>query len=221
MARRNHKPNNLSLGEVHQFLHERQVVVRWRFFRQKIEIFLKRCDMEQTLQQSTGIDCRPTFPIGWWHVRWRHIIYKRVQGPFWATVCKTVRPMLSDRCLSVLSVCLWRWCTVLWRNGWMDQDATWYEGRPRPRRHCLRWGPSPPKRQSTAPHFPAHVYCGQTAGWIKLLLRTEIGLGSGYIVLDGDPAPHSPAERGTAAPTFRPMSVVAKRSPISATAELL
>jgi len=30
---------------------------------------------------------------------------------FWATVCKTVRPMLSVRCLSVLS-CLWRSCTV-------------------------------------------------------------------------------------------------------------
>jgi len=29
----------------------------------------------------------------------------------WATVRKTVRPMLSDRCLSVLS-CLWRWCIV-------------------------------------------------------------------------------------------------------------
>ena len=28
---------------------------------------------------------------------------------FWATVCKTVRPMLSDRCVSV---CLWRSCTV-------------------------------------------------------------------------------------------------------------
>jgi len=29
---------------------------------------------------------------------------------FWATVCKTVRPMLSDRCLScpVCPVCLWR-----------------------------------------------------------------------------------------------------------------
>jgi len=26
----------------------------------------------------------------------------------WATVCKTVRPMLSDRCLS----CLWHWCIV-------------------------------------------------------------------------------------------------------------
>jgi len=23
---------------------------------------------------------------------------------------------------------------LLWRNGWMDQDPTWYEGRPRPRR---------------------------------------------------------------------------------------
>ena len=31
---------------------------------------------------------------------------------FWATVCKTVRPMLSDRCLSVCPVCLWRSCTV-------------------------------------------------------------------------------------------------------------
>jgi len=31
---------------------------------------------------------------------------------FWATVCKTVRPMLSVRCLSCLCVCLWRSCTV-------------------------------------------------------------------------------------------------------------
>jgi len=28
-------------------------------------------------------------------------------------------------------------------NGCIDQDATWYGGRPRPRRHCVRWGPSP------------------------------------------------------------------------------
>ena len=32
-------------------------------------------------------------------------------------------------------------------NGCMDQDATWYGGKPRPRRLCARWGPSPlPKR---------------------------------------------------------------------------
>jgi len=50
-------------------------------------------------------------------------------------------------------------------------------------------------------------------------LGTEIGLSRGHIVLDGDPAP--PIERGTAGHTFRPMTVVAKRSPIPATAELL
>ena len=47
----------------------------------------------------------------------------------------------------------------------------------------------------------------------------EVGLGPGNIVLDGDPAPLT--ESDTAAPTFRPMSIVAKWSPISATAELL
>ena len=25
---------------------------------------------------------------------------------------------------------------LLWPNSWMDQDATWYVGRPRPRPHC-------------------------------------------------------------------------------------
>jgi len=62
------------------------------------------------------------------------------------------------------------------------------------------------------------VYCGQTVGWIKMPLGTELGLGPGDIVLDWHPAP--PA-KGHSTPTFRPMSIVAKRSPISATAELL
>jgi len=50
-------------------------------------------------------------------------------------------------------------------------------------------------------------------------LGMEVGIGPGDIVLDGDPDP--PTERSTAVPHFRPMSIVAKRSPISATAELL
>jgi len=52
---------------------------------------------------------------------------------------------------------------LLWPNGWMDQDATWYEGRPRLRPHCVTWGPiSPPKKErGTAPQFSAHAYCGQ------------------------------------------------------------
>jgi len=44
------------------------------------------------------------------------------------------------------------------------------------------------------------------------------GLGHDRIVLDGNPA--LPPKRGTA-PNFRPISIVAKRSPISATAEHL
>jgi len=37
-------------------------------------------------------------------------------------------------------------------NGCMDQDTTWYGGRPLPRRHCVRWGPSsPPQKGGRAP----------------------------------------------------------------------
>ena len=31
------------------------------------------------------------------------------------------------------------------------------------------------------------VYCDQTVGWIKMKLGTQVGLGPGHIVLDGDP----------------------------------
>jgi len=110
---------------------------------------------------------------------------------FWATVCKTVRPMLSD-CLSVcLSVTL-VYCGqtvgriklklnmqvgfgpghiaygdpappplkghshqfsdhLLRPNGCMDQDATWYGGRHRPRRLRVRWGPAPLHQNERSP----------------------------------------------------------------------
>jgi len=78
---------------------------------------------------------------------------------------------------------------LLWRNGWMDHDATRYEGRPRPS------FPPPQKIRGTAPNFRL-VCCGQTTGWIRMPLGTEVGLGPGDVVLDGDPAPpkkgHSP-----------------------------
>jgi len=35
--------------------------------------------------------------------------------------------------------------SLLWPNDWMDQDATWYGGRPRPRPRCVTWGPSSPQ----------------------------------------------------------------------------
>jgi len=56
-----------------------------------------------------------------------------------------------------------------------------------------------PLRRGTAPHFSAYVYCGQRVGWIKMPVATELDLGPGHTVLDGDPAPF---ERGTAAALF-------------------
>ena len=58
---------------------------------------------------------------------------------FWATVCETVRPMVSDRCLSVCPVLSVSNVGVLWPNGLTDQDEPWHAGRPRPWPHCVRW----------------------------------------------------------------------------------
>jgi len=44
------------------------------------------------------------------------------------------------------------------------------------------------------------VYCGQTVGRIKMKLGMQVGLGTGQIVLGGDPA--APPQRGTAPPQF-------------------
>jgi len=64
-------------------------------------------------------------------------------------------------------------------NGCMNQDATWYGGRPRPMRLCVRWGPrSPsPKRGRLRPHHsrPMFVVHGQTVEWIKMVLGMEVG----------------------------------------------
>ena len=94
-------------------------------------------------------------------------------------------------------------------NGCMARHVTWYGARPRPRPLCARWGPrSPPQKGGGAPKFSTNVYCVQTAGWIRMVLGTEVGLSLGDIVLNGDPAT---PEKGTAPPNFWPVSVVAKR----------
>jgi len=114
-------------------------------------------------------------------------------------------PPLKGHSPSIFGPCLLR------SNGCMDQDVTWYGGRPRLRRLCVRWGPSPlpPKGAEPPPQFSAHFYCGQTTACIKMPLGIELGLGPGDFVLDGDPAPSSP--KGAQTPTnFRPISVAAK-----------
>jgi len=73
-----------------------------------------------------------------WLSKFISLLSKTKKHHHWATDCKTVRPMLSDRfpVLSVLSVTL--------------------------------------------------VYCGQRVGCINMPLGTEVGIGPGRIVLDGD-----------------------------------
>jgi len=73
----------------------------------------------------------------------------------------------------------------------------------------------PPQKGGTAPNFRPMLVAkrldDQDATWYE-------AAHAGHIVLHGDPAP--PPKQGTY-PNFRPMSIVAKRSPISATAEHL
>ena len=67
--------------------------------------------------------------------------------------------------------------------------------------------PSP--KRGTAPQISAHLYCGQSAGCIKMPFGIAVGLSSGDFVLDGDPALST---KGGGAPNFRLMSIVANGS---------
>jgi len=57
-------------------------------------------------------------------------------------------------------------------------QATVFDGNPATSR----------KRAQPPQSVLAHVYCGQTAGWMKTPLGTEVDLDPGHIVLDGVPA---------------------------------
>jgi len=43
--------------------------------------------------------------------------------------------------------------------------------------------------ENMPPYISANVYYSQIAGWIRILLGTEAGLGPDDIVLDGDQLP--------------------------------
>jgi len=48
---------------------------------------------------------------------------------------------------------------------------------------CVRWGPATPRKKAHPTQFSAHVYCGQTAGWVKMTLGTTVNLAAGIVVL--------------------------------------
>ena len=145
--------------------------------------------------------------------------------------------MLSVRCLSVCSVCPACDVRALWPNGWMDQDATWHAGRPRLRSHCVRWGMGthlpPTEWGSSAPTFEIYghrlscipiirgPYLLWPNGWMDqdvIWYRGRPQPRPHCVVLDGDPC--SSPTKGHSSPHFSAISIVAKLSPISATAEL-
>ena len=66
--------------------------------------------------------------------------------------------------------------------------------------------PAPPRPKGAEPQFSSHVYCGQKARWH--LVRRYASAQRSDVVLDGKPAPLS---KRCTTPSFRPMSVVAKR----------
>jgi len=86
---------------------------------------------------------------------------------FWATVCKTVRPMLSDRCPVCLSVCHVLSVTLVHCGQTVYIIQHLYSAL----KSCKGYG---------------------GAVWIKMKLGVQVHLGPGHIVLDGDPAPHPP-----------------------------
>jgi len=74
----------------------------------------------------------------------------------------TVRPMLWDRCLN-LSVCFCNINVYVSRpNGWINQDVTWYGGRPWHSRHCVRWGPTSSNgKEHSAPLLGQWLLCSK------------------------------------------------------------
>jgi len=91
---------------------------------------------------------------------------------------------------------------LLWRNGCIHQDATWYGGRPRPGDFVFDWDSAPSPKRGRSPQFSAHVSCGQMAAWIKMPRRLYVTWGSSAPPQKGGKAP---------LPNFRPMSTVAQR----------
>jgi len=121
---------------------------------------------------------------------------------FWATVCKTVRPMLSVSCLSVcpvLSVLSVTFVHCDQRDGWIKMKLGMQVGLG-PGYIVLDGDPAPLFKGAQPPQFSAHICCGQIAAWIKMSLGMELGFGPGDFVLDGDSAPLP--KRGGGRPQF-------------------
>ena len=108
--------------------------------------------------------------------------------------------------LSVCLSCLWRWCSVAKQLDGSRWD--WHGGTLGPGHSVLDGDPDAPQNVHSCLQFSAHVCCGQTVGWIKMRLARRYPRPRPHCVKWG---PSSFPKRGTAAPNFRPMSVVVQK----------
>jgi len=115
--------------------------------------------------------------------------------------------MLSDRCLSCLSVtfvhCGQTVGRIKMKLGMQVGLGPGYivlDGDP---------APPPPKGHSPT-QFSAHICCGQMVAWIKMPLGMELGLSPGDFLLDGDSTLPSTKRGQSPLPNFRPISIVVK-----------
>jgi len=92
-------------------------------------------------------------------------------------------PMLSDRCLSVLSYLSVTLVYCSQTVGWIKMISTWRGGRPRPRPHCVRWDPAPSGCMDpdatwgkgrgcllVVRSMPGWIYWLNADNWIRLLI---------------------------------------------------
>ena len=100
---------------------------------------------------------------------------------------------------------------LLWPNAWMDQDATWYGGRPRSRAYatlCSMWTQLPPEKG----HTHSHPIFGPCLLWPNGWMDEDAAWYGSRPWLRPHCTRRGPSsrERGTAPlPSFRPMSIVA------------
>jgi len=101
---------------------------------------------------------------------------------------------------------------LLWPNGRMDQDATWHEGRPQPKRLSVKWGPSTPTPHKGVRGAPCPIF-GPFLLWPNGWMHQDANWHGGTpqprdFVLDGDPAPSQKGGRtrglGAPPPIFGP-----------------
>jgi len=143
-------------------------------------------------------------------LQWFSVI--RHSGPcgFWATVCKTVRPMPSDRWLSCLSVCnVGVYCgqTVGWISMPLGMEVGHGPG------HVVLDGDQAFPKMGTAPlpNFRPMSVVAKRLDGSRYHLVKRLAYRPRRHCIRWEPS--SPPKKSHSLPTFRPMSIVAKRRP--------